>query len=49
MMERFLERISLSDYKENMILKGGFLITAMVGIAGYLSMSSRFGGITNGG
>ena len=32
MMERFLERVSLSDYKENMILKGGFLIAAMVGI-----------------
>ena len=32
MMERFLERISVSDDKENMILKGGFLIAAMVGI-----------------
>ena len=32
MMERFLERLSLSDYRENMILKGGFLIEAMVGI-----------------
>jgi predicted nucleotidyltransferase component of viral defense system len=31
-MERFLERLSLSDYRENMILKGGFLIAAMVGI-----------------
>ena len=32
MLERFLERMSLSPYRENMILKGGFLIAAMVGI-----------------
>lgn len=32
MMERFLERISVSKYKDNFILKGGFLIAAMVGI-----------------
>ena len=32
MMERFLERMSRSDYRENMILKGGFLIAAMVGV-----------------
>jgi len=32
MMERFLERVSLSPYKENIILKGGFLISAIVGI-----------------
>jgi len=32
MMERLLERISLSPYRKNMILKGGFLIAAMVGI-----------------
>jgi predicted nucleotidyltransferase component of viral defense system len=32
MMERFLERVSMSSYRENMILKGGFLIAAMVGI-----------------
>jgi hypothetical protein len=31
-IERFLERISCSPYKENFILKGGFLIAAMVGI-----------------
>ena len=30
-MERFLERMSLSDYKDNFILKGGMLISAMVG------------------
>ena len=32
MLERLLERISLSPYKENLILKGGMLIAAMVGL-----------------
>lgn len=32
MFERLLERISLSKYKQNFILKGGMLIAAMVGI-----------------
>lgn len=32
MLERLLERISLSNYKSNFILKGGFLIAAMVGL-----------------
>jgi Domain of unknown function (DUF1814). len=32
MLERFLERISVSGYKDNFILKGGMLIAAMVGI-----------------
>jgi len=32
MLERFLERISLSEYKSRFILKGGMLIAAMVGI-----------------
>lgn len=32
MMERFLERISLSDYKDRFILKGGMLVAAMVGM-----------------
>lgn len=32
MLERFLERIAVSDYKNNFILKGGMLIAAMVGI-----------------
>ena len=31
-MERFLERISLSKYRKNFILKGGMLVSAMVGI-----------------
>jgi predicted nucleotidyltransferase component of viral defense system len=33
MLERFLERIALSAYKHNFILKGGMLIAAMVGIS----------------
>ena len=32
MFERFLERLSLSDYHEKFILKGGLLIAIMVGI-----------------
>ena len=32
MMERFLERISLSKYKDKFILKGGMLVAAMVGM-----------------
>ena len=31
-MERFLERIALSKYKNNFVLKGGVLISAMVGV-----------------
>jgi len=33
MLERFLERISLSPYKENLVLKGGMLIASLVGTA----------------
>jgi predicted nucleotidyltransferase component of viral defense system len=32
MFERFLERVSVSSYKHNFILKGGMLIAAMVGV-----------------
>ena len=32
MMERFLERISLSAYRDKFILKGGMLVAAMVGL-----------------
>lgn len=32
MFERFIERLSKSDYKNNFILKGGMLIAAIVGI-----------------
>lgn len=31
-MERFLERLSLSPYRDNLILKGGILVSAMVGL-----------------
>ncbi len=31
-MERFLERISLSKYRDNFVLKGGMLVSAMVGL-----------------
>lgn len=32
MLERLLERVSVSKYRDNFILKGGFLIAAMVGL-----------------
>jgi len=32
MLERFLERVSLSKYKHQLILKGGLLIADMIGI-----------------
>ena len=31
-MERFLERVSLSSYKKNFILKGGMLIASLIGV-----------------
>ena len=33
MMERFLERLAQSEYRDNFILKGGILVTAMIGVA----------------
>jgi len=33
-MERFLERISLSAYRDIFILKGGMLVAAVVGAEG---------------
>lgn len=38
MMERLLERISLTPYRRNMILKGGFLISAMMGLSSRATM-----------
>ena len=38
MMERFLERASNSKYKDNFIIKGGMLVTAMVGVANRSTM-----------
>lgn len=31
-MERLLERIALSEYKNNFIIKGGFLLSSMIGL-----------------
>lgn len=33
MMERLLERVSVSNYRNNFIIKGGMLITALVGVS----------------
>lgn len=33
MMERFIERASASKYKDNFIIKGGILVTSLVGIS----------------
>jgi predicted nucleotidyltransferase component of viral defense system len=32
MIERFLERLSLSEYLDKLIIKGGFLVTTLVGL-----------------
>ena len=33
MMERFLERIAVSEYRDNFIIKGGILVTSLIGVA----------------
>ena len=33
MMERFLERVSASQYRDNFIIKGGVLVTSMLGVS----------------
>lgn len=38
LLERVLERISKSLYKNNFILKGGLLISSMIGVAGRTTM-----------
>ena len=38
MLERFLERISVSKYKDNFILKGGMLISAILGMSSRATM-----------
>ena len=38
MLERFLERVSLSEYKDKYIIKGGFLISSMVGLSSRATM-----------
>ena len=37
-MERFLERVSLSEHRNNFILKGGMLVSAMVGLENRATM-----------
>ncbi len=37
-MERLLERISLSKYRERFILKGGMLVSALVGLENRATM-----------
>lgn len=38
MMERFFERITYSKYKDDFIVKGGILVTSMIGISMRLTM-----------
>ncbi|MCD8056540.1 MAG: nucleotidyl transferase AbiEii/AbiGii toxin family protein [Clostridiales bacterium] len=42
MLERLLERISVSEYHDNFILKGGFLLAAMVGLDTRATMDMEF-------
>lgn len=42
MLERFLERLSVSPYKDYFIIKGGFLIAAMVGLDTRATMDMDF-------
>ncbi|WP_314039231.1 nucleotidyl transferase AbiEii/AbiGii toxin family protein [Gemella morbillorum] len=37
-MERFIERISLSNYRKNIIVKGGLLISSIVGLESRTTM-----------
>lgn len=37
-MERFLERVSLSKYRDHFILKGGMLVSALVGLENRATM-----------
>lgn len=37
-MERFLERVSLSEHRDNFILKGGMLVSALVGLENRATM-----------
>ena len=41
MFERLVERLSISKYKENFILKGGLLIASMIGIAERTTMDGH--------
>ena len=41
MLERFLERVSLSAYRDHFIIKGGFLIASMVGLDSRATMDTE--------
>ena len=41
-LERLLERIALSEYRDKFILKGGMLVAAMVGIDARSTMDKEF-------
>lgn len=36
--ERFLDRLSKSEYKENFVIKGGFLIASLIGVQNRTTM-----------
>ena len=38
MLERYLERVSLSEYRDKYIIKGGFLIASLVGLESRATM-----------
>ena len=38
MYDRFIERLSISNYKDNFILKGGFYLTTLFGIENRMTM-----------
>ena len=38
MLERFLERVSMSVYQHNFVLKGGFLLASMLGLEARATM-----------
>ena len=40
-MERFLERVALSPYRNNFILKGGMLVAAVVGLDTRATMDGK--------
>ena len=47
MFERFLERLSLSEYKDKFVLKGGMLVAAIVGmdIRSTMDLDTTFRGL----
>lgn len=38
LFERFLERLSKSDYRSNFVIKGGFLVSSLIGISNRTTM-----------